>query len=66
VFVQFYFGLIVIRSDQRSEPTNFYAPFRSLMWRYQFLSKNVRSLIWICHCVCANRFSRRHSHYCYT
>jgi len=34
--------------------------FRSLIWRYQFLSKIVRSPIWMCHCSCANRFAMGH------
>jgi len=34
--------------------------FKSVTWRYQFLSKIVRSLIWMCHCANANRFARRH------
>jgi len=37
--------MIIIHSDQRSEPIIFCTPFRSLIWRYQFLSKIVRSPI---------------------
>jgi len=49
---------INIHSDQRSEPISFYTPFRSLIWRCQFLSKVVRSPM--CHSASANRFARGH------
>jgi len=52
--------LIIIRSDRRSEPINFYTPCRSLIWRYQFLSEIVTLPIWMCHCACGNRFAKGH------
>jgi len=40
-----YSPTIIIFSDRPSERINFYTPFRSLIWRYQFLCKILRSPI---------------------